>query len=917
MTRARWSAGFLLVGVGATVSLAPGCGGSDLECGTYAVERDGKCVPKVGGCAEGTFSKNGQCVPQCSTSQRWDGTACVAIPKCGAGTQESAGKCVPKCASNAAWDGTACVPLTTCAEGLVANPQTGACEPAEGLCSTGSSWKDGACVPDLVCSTGTHAETGTCVSDTVPPADVTESPEADGAADFTLPAGEQSTVLGGVVDEPAGFSFPDWDRFRFTAEAGTWLELDAVSAGALRPAFVVQSEEVGKDGTPRFIRYALDDGGMHTRREVYLPVKGTYEIRLTDHTHLLASIFDGVKSLPVGGADFGYSIVVKNLGTPVPEAVDSLPAKKTGELSDGTLHFYSVKGLATGDFVGVSSAGLPPPTTESDAFRAVMAFGPSGAFLGQNVAFQTYVDAELPFEAYEPGDHLVVQDYLLTLGTRDDFELQLFALQETKCTASSCASGSIPENGNQLLRWDLAEGDFLVAGVYLPGNAQQYVKVSFYDDNLQPAVADSAASPADVGVGYLYASAPTTARMWLREWDGAAVSSYSVDARVIATPAFTTGNTYTHQTVHDLPPYTLKPAGIGHFKAKAGQVVFFTGFETYPAGAWQAPQEMMMTPRLDKMGPIIDTDAWNFPDGFVTPLFSYVKQDGHYLHWVFDGGQGPDNAAYDTKMTVQDTFKLGSPAVGTPAQASGHNLSKGMALYTFEGKKNQYYEIKVSPKMLSNMIPDLWVFNFGRAEFAYVSYEWVGDMLSDQLGLIERKTATTNDPVSIGYTSPYDGTTMLLVQTSSGSGTVLHSFDLSVTAPAAPGNDTCQKAGAVQLDSSGHAAFTFSSAAATNDVANSGCTDYATSGPDVFFSVPLKEGDTLDVTMKSEEFSAALYLFTDCADTKTTCVAGSEYGTPRKVTYTVPPGKAGTYLIAADSHNLGGSFDMDVQVTGN
>jgi len=84
----------------------------------------------------------------------------------------------------------------------------------------------------------------------------------------------------------------------------------------------------------------------------------------------------------------------------------------------------------------------------------------------------------------------------------------------------------------------------------------------------------------------------------------------------------------------------------------------------------------------------------------------------------------------------------------------------------------------------------------------------------------------------------------------------------------------------------------------------------------VFFSVVLKEGDTLDVTMKSEEFSAALYLFTDCGDIGHSCVAGSEYGTPREVSYTVPAGKAGTYIIAADSHNLGGSFDMDVQVTG-
>ena len=169
--------------------------------------------------------------------------------------------------------------------------------------------------------------------------------------------------------------------------------------------------------------------------------------------------------------------------------------------------------------------------------------------------------------------------------------------------------------------------------------------------------------------------------------------------------------------------------------------------------------------------------------------------------------------------------------------------------------------------------------------------------------------------MTVGYQSPYDGTTVLLVQTATGSGTASDAFNLTVEAPPPPGNDTCATAGPLALDSNGEASFTWNSSAATNSVNRSGCTDYASDGPDVFFKVDLQEGDTIDVTMHSDEFSASLYLFTDCQQIHASCRAGSEYGDPRQVTYTVPAGQAGTYVIGADSHVHAGWFDMAVKVT--
>jgi hypothetical protein len=405
--------------------------------------------------------------------------------------------------------------------------------------------------------------------------------------------------------------------------------------------------------------------------------------------------------------------------------------------------------------------------------------------------------------------------------------------------------------------------------------------------------------------------------MWLRDVEGQKVEEFLVDARVIKTPAFTTGQTYKNLPVHEMPPYTLRDAWIGHVEVEAGKMVFFSGFTTSPDGAWQAPQELLMSPRLEPMGPVVDTKAWNFPDGFITPLFAYIKEDGHYLHYVFDGSYAFSGGTYETRLTVRNTFPLGKAEQATPIEVSSHNLSQGMALYTFEARAKQYVDITVTPTMLSGLVPDLWIFNFGRPEFAYISYRWVGDMSSPRLGMIHREQGTSSKAITAGYQSPYDGITVLLVQSAGGSGSITDVFGLKVETPPPPGNDTCTHAGPIALDASGKASFSWNMSSATNTITYSGCTDYASDGPDTFFSVNLKDGETVEVEMTTDTFSASLYLFTDCSDVRTTCRGASEYGKPRRVVYTVPPGGGGKYIIAADSHEHAGWFDLDVKVTKN
>ena len=62
--------------------------------------------------------------------------------------------------------------------------------------------------------------------------------------------------------------------------------------------------------------------------------------------------------------------------------------------------------------------------------------------------------------------------------------------------------------------------------------------------------------------------------------------------------------------------------------------------------------------------------------------------------------------------------------------------------------------------------------------------------------------------------------------------------------------------------------------------------------------------DITAVTLTTTEFSAALYLFKDCQNIKSTCIASSEYGSPRKVTFKVPEIRYATRAAAASIHHV-------------
>jgi len=924
-------ASVLWVALCALMLLAAACVEEGQSCAPGTVERGGECVPEISGCAPGTVqTEDGRCEPLCGEHEVLDGAG-NCVPRCADGTvRNEDGECEPVCGEGEFWGHEGCEPVPECGADTVFDPATGTCVPDEGACGEGAHLQDGECVADetLTCGPGAKLQGGRCVpDDALPEPDVEESAD-DTAAEFTPPADGESLTLGGTVDFPAdpnnsGGALADWDGFAFHAEAGTWLRVRVMSEAAAQPAFELVSAETGANRLPLYTRYGVEFNSGLVDREVYLPRTGDYVLSITEREHLLNRVLSGLDTYPRGGDAFTYHVTLDNLGTPAPTAVDALPDARSGDLSDGKLRFYEVSGLAAGDIIGASSSGLPDELVGSDQFPAVMVFGPDGQLVRDVVSYGQHDPAELLFLAQGSEAHLVVQGVFLVLGPRRDFSLDLWAVSATDCLAGDCAAPDLAENEEALLRWDLTEGQFFIAGVYIPPDVYEAVRVVGLDGDLEVVAPEHVASLYGPGMAQFYAEADTAAYLWLRGWDGWAVTECTIDARIIDTAPLEEGQTHSGLPVYEFPDFTLNPAGVAHAKDLGDEVVFFQRFETHlggGGGAWADPQEVLMTPTMEQIGPVIDTRAWNFPDGMISPLFTYFPDDRHVLHYTWDATSDLTDATYDVQMVSKRPTALGTVEAGTPIEQDLQGPGSSLAFYTLDGLQDQYVEITVEPSGDdSKLKPDLWVFNFGRAEFVWISYEWIEDPSSRQMALVERERAEANgEPVSLLYLSPYEGRSLIMVQDDPDKeepeAGFMDLFKITVSVPPPPDNDSCDGAEPVVLDAAGAAVIHGSNAAATDTVGVPGCPGYPTPGPDVFYRIELAAGDILDLSLDDYEYSVALTLFWDCGDPAGSCLALSESGRPRTIQYTVPELGGGAYYIGVDGHSRGGPFTLTVTV---
>ena len=766
--------------------LGTACGVEGPECGPGTRAEGDTCVPEISECAPGTtLNAQGQCEPACGAGQSWDGAACVDLAECAAGTiKDDSGQCVPACGEGQTWDGTACVDVPQCGPGASLDEETGQCLPDEEACGDGTHWEDGACVPDVSCGPLTHLEGGQCVPDTLPEADVTETGDPNTAREFTLPAAGGAIHLGGTVDTPTdlngdGYDDADWDTFIFTAEAGAYLRVSAGSDGATLPAFLVMSVASNEEGGALYARWAINPNGASVTRELYLPFAGEYVIQFSDYNHVLARAF-GYGYIPVGGDDFTYLATVENLGAPAVEDVTALPFEAGGELTDNSLRFFSLKGLSANDAVEALSLGQPLGAGYSDVYTALTLFGPDHQPIRELTSGQMTADVLLRFAATAAGDHLLVQDFLLTLGPVVDFSLSLTARAPLECTgADACAGGALAEGEDSLLAWDVAAGEYLVIGVYLPEEAAESVRGTLYDESFG-AISEPWIASQYGNAKYSY-YAETDMRLYLRLWEdkALAVPEYTVDGRLFVTEALQSGQSYSDLPVFDPPENTVDPAGLCHHDGMTGELVLFTGFTT-KSGTWVDPTEQVLATDLQlELGPAFDVTADDFPATRVTPTMALLQDGGHVLYRVQDTDEAADIAGggYDLGFHALTPTDLGDTSAAI--SQAGEALTGGWALYAFSGTVGETVEIAITPS--AGLQPELMVLVPGARLYEGGVSSWDPDATSPTLGLVAQGSAAAVGEAALAtHEVMFDGPTLVLVRDAGAAGAG-ETFEIAIT----------------------------------------------------------------------------------------------------------------------------------------
>jgi len=707
-------------------------------------------------CAEGTVKEGGKCVPACASNEYFDGE-----------------QCMPVCEEGKYWDGTSCLDIPECDEGTTFNATTNRCE------------------PDITaCAPGTHIENGECVADYLPDPDYPESDTEIPTID--LAAEGESITIGGIVDTPVdldddGMEDADWDEFFFeTTEAGVYLDLHATSEGATLPAFVIYGitpetcNGAPQDWTFFYERYALNPNGVDCHREVYLPMAGCYLIMVTDYNNLVDAVF-GQGLVPMGGDEFDYFMTITTLASPVPSTLTSLPAYEQGSFEDGQLAFYALSGLAAGSVVNGISVGAPVEEVMSHAYPVLLVFGPDGHLMSESMAYDNMSDAEFLFETAGGEEYVVVQDFLMTIGPNSDFVLKVATPELTDCNVEDCTSGDLPEDGSEMMRFELGQNELFFHSA-LAGDEINELVVRIYDP--MGNILSEQSSYYDFWYGVVFPTAYLTHQadnpvviIKISEAMGAAVS-YTQDIQFISESLLAEGDN-TGMTVTDFPEYTYWDAGIDQFEAPvAGELVVFTGYQFSQPPASPIPLIM----ELDQT----TLNAYNLAGEPTDPPFAMVPYTGRYLHWLFDydpdGTAGFANATYDLTMSflgIDDS--VGQPADGVPVTATSSALDADLAMtaFKFTGVVDQSYAVVATPPAGSALDSEVAVYYF-----ASVDAEGYLTANADGTIPVQLKVATSaasGDPVDTTFfTTPYTGDLLVIIRDTSGTAAGTETYDLSI-----------------------------------------------------------------------------------------------------------------------------------------
>ncbi len=923
-------------------------------------------------CAAGTVKEGGKCVPLCDTSEYWDGTECQ--PACEEGEYWDGTQCQPGCEEGTYWDGTGCVDIPECDTGTTFNPDTNRCVP-DSICGEGAHPE---CTTDgdtYNATTKLCEPSGTppdCVSDTwVPDADVGEGaenndPQYEGGvpAEITLPAVGGSLSLGGVIGTPAdldddGEADADFDGFIFDANAGTYLHIRATSEGVALPAFGVMG--IDDEGYIVYDRWAINPNGLDSEREVYLPLTGTYVLLVSDYNNVVGMLFGG-GDVPVGGDGFTYYLTVEALAAPTPTDVASanFPASESGNFDDYVLGFYNVTGLLKDDVINMVSAGQPVPDTENNVFPALLVFGVDGQLLTDFVeTYGAQDDLYGMFAALADGAHLVVVDYWLIAGPARQYAVDMSFQPVTDCDTETCDGGTFAEGDFEMLGFSVAAGELLALTATGTGGAD--LALYLLDERLfTVAYADATYEDEPESV---HAFTPVDTRMYVVVMDyWGSAGSYDMEYIQPVLETITAGTEYTGATL-DMPanfsfgePLGATGPAMGYnvFAGVEGKIAYFEDL-VGNGGGWDAPLAAMVSGTTLFNGVYYSAADQGYYL-WVNP-FAKVPAAGTYEYVVVDGVD-LSGLTYTTTLRFLDLADLGMPTQATPAEALAQDLDAnvGAAFLDFAMESESAYIVTVTPTTTSDIQLQVYSQQYCFLEGGYIYPDPEGVGFFAEAAPYE--AAAAGDPVSFMVVAPYEGPYNLMVRNLNGAATDT-TFDVLVekaaclpgstrcadgstleycngygwmsytctggcqededTAAAAcilDGGDTCAAAVAVGATLPMAGVFAGSTAAMTDTVGSTTCAG-SSPGPDMFYSLDLSEGDTVDLTLNCD-FDSLLYLFTDCGDPDGSCVAGDDvwvfFGpvSGERVTYTVGAGEGGTFYVGVDGYSSGGNCTLDV-----
>jgi hypothetical protein len=268
-------------------------------------------------------------------------------------------------------------------------------------CGEGTKLKDGQCVIDpMACQVGTVLIAGRCVDPSKGlVVDLEESAEPNGlaiavgveasaapAGTITLPPAGRAFIVHGHVTpfrdaDGDGQLDPDIDTYVITAAGPTLVNVTVDGVGGTHAAFYVIGDPDGD--VPAYERYGLGLTGDTSKRQLFLPVAGRYELAITDVRSLAIGHNPpgpaGARGA-AGGPDAEYyaSITAEAVPAPTPVAITGGVGTQAGTLAADEVKFFTaalgpgqndvhevMAGAAAASIVVVNAGAIPSYADEA------------------------------------------------------------------------------------------------------------------------------------------------------------------------------------------------------------------------------------------------------------------------------------------------------------------------------------------------------------------------------------------------------------------------------------------------------------------------------------------------------------------------------------------------------------------------